>query len=145
MSRPELERLAAKLGVEDTVSFVGYMQDVTQVAAAADVAVLSSDNEGTPVSLIEAAAAGRPAVATAVGGVPDVVADGKTGLLVPPGDHEALARAIRRLLEDPGMRKRMGGAARAHVRARFSIERLVHDLEALYGDLLASRATSISA
>ena len=71
--RPDLERLARELEVESQVHFLGYRRDVADVIAAADVAVLSSENEGTPVSLIEAAAAGRPAVATAVGGVPEVV------------------------------------------------------------------------
>jgi glycosyltransferase involved in cell wall biosynthesis len=141
-SRAELERLAGDLGVEDAVSFVGFMQDVTEVAAAADIAVLSSDNEGTPVSLIEAAAAAVPAVATAVGGVPDVVLDERTGLLVAAGDHKALAAAIRRLGGDPALRERMGAAARAHVRERYSSERLVRDVEALYEELLTSRAAS---
>ena len=71
--RPDLEALAAELGIADFVFFAGYRADMVPVAAAADIAVLSSDNEGTPVSLIEAAAAGKPAASTTVGGVPDVV------------------------------------------------------------------------
>jgi glycosyltransferase involved in cell wall biosynthesis len=138
-SRPELERLAAELGVRDAVSFVGFLQDITEVAAGTDVAVLSSDNEGTPVALIEAAAAGRPAVATAVGGVPDVVTNGETGLLVNAGDHGALAEAVRCLADDAELRIRMGAAAREHVRDRYSSGRLVHDIEALYEELLRSR------
>ena len=82
--RERLEGLAAELGLGETVRFVGYRTDVVAIAAATDVAVLSSDNEGTPVALIEAAAAGVPAVATAVGGVPDVVTP-ETGILVPAG------------------------------------------------------------
>ena len=103
------------------------------------MAVLSSDNEGTPVSLIEAAAAGVPAVATAVGGVPDVVAP-ETGILVPAGDADALAAGLARLAADATLRERMGERARAHVRERFAVERLLSDIDALYEELLAARA-----
>ena len=105
------------------------------VTAAADFAVLSSDNEGTPVSLIEAAAAGKPAVATIVGGVPDVVTR-ETGLLVPRGDAETLAEGIVTLTADPGLRRAMGARARQHVAERFSAERLVRDIDSLYTELL---------
>jgi glycosyltransferase involved in cell wall biosynthesis len=104
------------------------------VVAASDIAVLSSDNEGTPVSLIEAAAAATPAVTTTVGGVPDVVNDG-TGLLAPAGDFESLGRAMAALAADPEGRAAMGARARAHVAGRFSVGRLVTDVENLY-DLL---------
>jgi glycosyltransferase involved in cell wall biosynthesis len=133
--RAELERLATALGIEDAVSFVGYLTDVTEVAAAADIAVLSSDNEGTPVSLIEAAAARVPAVATAVGGVPDVVT-AETGILVPPGDATALAAGLARLADDAALRRQMGARARGHVRERFAVERLLADIDALYQELL---------
>jgi glycosyltransferase involved in cell wall biosynthesis len=136
--RPELERLAANLGVAERVRFVGYRADVTSVAAAADIALLTSDNEGTPVSLIEAAAAGTPAVATAVGGVRDVVTP-ETGVLGPPGDPERLARAIVTLAQDTETRRSLGDAARRHVTQRFSSDRLVADIDLLYGDLLAAR------
>ena len=105
------------------------------MAAAADIAVLTSDNEGTPVALIEAAAAGRPAVATAVGGVPDVVIPG-TGVLVPAGDVTALADGVAQLAGDPELRAAMGARAREHVTARFSIDRMLSDIEALYDELL---------
>jgi glycosyltransferase involved in cell wall biosynthesis len=137
--RPALEELTDELGLRDTVTFVGYMQDVTSVAAAADIATLSSNTEGTPVALIEAAAAGRPAAATAVGGVADIVLDGSTGLLVPDGDDAALAAAVRRLVEDEDLRTRMGAAARQHVLGRYSSRRLVRDIGALYDELLAAR------
>jgi glycosyltransferase involved in cell wall biosynthesis len=91
------------------------------------------------VSLIEAAAAARPAVATAVGGVPDVVEDGTTGILVPPRDHRAMADALARVAGDPSLRERMGAAARQHVRDRFSSERLVEDVERLYMELAMAR------
>ena len=105
------------------------------VAAASDVAVLSSDNEGTPVSLIEAAAAATPAASVAVGGVPDVVTD-ETGLLAAPGDAAGLSRAIRALAEDSEGRRRMGLLARRHVTERFSVSRLVDDIDLLYRALI---------
>jgi glycosyltransferase involved in cell wall biosynthesis len=133
--RPELEGLAAELGVADHIFFAGYRADMVPVAAASDLAVLSSDNEGTPVSLIEAAAAAKPAVSTAVGGVPDVVTP-ESGVLTGPGDAEALGAAIARLAKDPDARLQMGERARVHVGGRFSVERLVEDIEALYVELL---------
>jgi glycosyltransferase involved in cell wall biosynthesis len=136
--RPSLEQLAAGLGIADAVHFLGYRSDVAGVLAASDLAVLSSRNEGTPVSLIEAAAAGLPAVATAVGGVPEVVADG-TGVLVSFGDEEALGRAIAGLAADPPLRRAMGERARAEVAERFSVSRLLRDVDALYVELLAGR------
>jgi glycosyltransferase involved in cell wall biosynthesis len=139
--RQELERLADQLGLLDVVTFLGYVSDSSRVAAAADIAILASDNEGTPVALIEAAAAGRPAVATAVGGVPEVVVPG-AGLLAPRGDYRALADALIRCARDAPLRTRMGARAREHVLRRFSIERLVSDIEDLYDELLArSRST----
>jgi glycosyltransferase involved in cell wall biosynthesis len=133
--RPHLERLAIELGVAPSVRFLGYRRDLARIAAATDVAVLSSDNEGTPVSLIEAAAAARPAVATTVGGVPEVVTSG-SGILVPPGDDEALAAGLLRLAGDRELRREMGERARDHVLGRFSIDRLVADVDSLYRDLV---------
>jgi glycosyltransferase involved in cell wall biosynthesis len=134
--RPDLERLASELGVADHVFFAGYRADMVPVAAASDLAVLSSDNEGTPVSLIEAAAAAKPAVSTAVGGVPDVVTP-DSGVLTAPGDAEALGAAIARLASDPAARLEMGERARVHVAGRFSAQRLVEDIQALYVELMA--------
>jgi glycosyltransferase involved in cell wall biosynthesis len=133
--RAGLESLAADLRLGDAVRFVGYVADSSVAAAAADVAILASDNEGTPVALIEAAAAGRPAVATAVGGVEDVVVPG-TGVLVARGDHAALATALARLANDAELRARMGARAREHVQRAFGIRRLLSDVEALYDELL---------
>lgn len=139
--RGELERLAAELGLREAVTFLGYVPDSSRVAAGTDIAILASDNEGTPVALIEAAAAGRPAVATAVGGVPEVVVPG-AGLLAPRGDHAALADALVRSARDAPLRARMAARAREHVLRQFSIERLVSDIEDLYEELLArSRST----
>ncbi|MEA2931752.1 MAG: hypothetical protein QOI56_537 [Actinomycetota bacterium] len=135
--RPALEARAAALGVGDRVHFTGWATDVAGVMADLDVVVLTSRNEGTPVSLIEAAASGRPAVATRVGGVPLVVRDGATGWLAPPGRPDEVARLLRRLLDDPAARRTMGEAARVHVRERFSSERLLRDARVLYEGLLA--------
>lgn len=133
--RQGLETLALDLGIADSVRFLGYRGELPRLAAASDAAVLSSDNEGTPVSLIEAAAAGRPAVATDVGGVRDVVND-ETGILVPPGDAAALAGGIERLAFDPDLRAKLGAQARKHAVGRFSAERLVDDIDSLYRELL---------
>jgi glycosyltransferase involved in cell wall biosynthesis len=137
--RPELERLATDLGVAGQVWFAGYRADMLPVTAASDIAVLSSDNEGTPVSLIEAAAARTPAVTTQVGGVADVVKS-DTGLLTPARDVEGLAHAIATLAGDTSKRARMGASAQDRVRERFSVERLVTDIDDLYSDLLAQPA-----
>lgn len=133
--RPALERQAAELGIAGAVAFLGYRADMPEVAAACDVALLTSDNEGTPVWLVEAAAAGRPAVATDVGGVRDVVADG-CGLLAPAEAAQELGAALRRLAADPEERRAMGERARQHVRRTFSIDRLLRDVDALYRELV---------
>ena len=133
--RASLEQLARRLAIDDVAHFLGYLPDTSAAAAAADIAILASDNEGTPVALIEAAAAGRPAVATAVGGVPDVVIPG-AGVIVPAGDHAALAGAVVRLARDAELRAKMGARAREHVVGTFSIERLLTDVEQLYDELL---------
>jgi glycosyltransferase involved in cell wall biosynthesis len=137
--RPELEALARDLGIADAIHFAGYRTDMVAVAAAADIAVLSSDNEGTPVSLIEAGAAGKPAVSTRVGGVDEVVAP-DTGLLAPARDSAALGDAIARLAADAGLREAMGERARAHIRGRYTVDRLLTDIDALYVELLKRRS-----
>lgn len=133
--RAELEELAVKLGCADAVRFLGYRRDLARLAAGSDAALLTSDNEGTPVALIEAAAAGRPAVATDVGGVADIVIDG-TGLLAPAGEETAIAAQIGRLAADPALRRRLGARAREHVREKFSGQRLLDDIDSLYSRLL---------
>jgi glycosyltransferase involved in cell wall biosynthesis len=142
--RPELEGLAAELGIADAVFFAGYRGDMVPVAAAADFAVLSSDNEGTPVSLIEAAAAAKPAAATTVGGVPDVVLP-DCGLLTPPGAPIELGEAIAALAGDAERRAAMGEHARRHVTERFTVERLVGDIGRLYEDLIRESRAMVEA
>ena len=136
-----LRAQAEALGIAAAVRFVGYRADIASILAAGDVAVLSSANEGTPVALIECAAAGMPLVATDVGGVRDVVADG-TGELVRAGDALALGDAVARLAADPDRRREMGAAARRHVLARYDAARLVSDVDALYRELLRDRAAN---
>jgi glycosyltransferase involved in cell wall biosynthesis len=133
--RPELAALASDLGVADRVWFAGYRASMVPIAAGSDIAVLSSDNEGTPVSLIEAGAAGKPAVATRAGGVVDVVTP-RTGVLADRGDPKALGEGIRMLAADADTRTKMGAHAREHVAQHFSVQRLVKDVDALYTELL---------
>ena len=121
------------------VRFLGWRDDLARIWAAADVALLTSRNEGTPVALIEAAAAGVPAVATNVGGVPSVVEDGVTGVLVPSGDFARFGAAVLTLLRDSRRRTRMGAAARRRAAARFGHERLLTDLRRLYSSLARPR------
>jgi glycosyltransferase involved in cell wall biosynthesis len=143
--RGELEALAADLGLGARARFLGWRADLDRLYADLDVVVLTSKNEGSPVALIEAMAAGRPVVSTRAGGVEDVVADGETGLLAPVGDAAAVARAILALLDDPERAARLGAAARASAAARFGSRRLVGDIDALYRRLLAERGIRVSA
>jgi len=136
--RQDLEGLAASLGVNDAVTFAGWRDDVPDWYAAADVVVNSSDNEGTPLALIEAAASGRPVVATRVGGVADIVDDGRTGLLVDREDLPGFADGITRLARNAADRHRMGRAAH-QASARFGSDRMVNDLDLLYRRLLRER------
>jgi glycosyltransferase involved in cell wall biosynthesis len=141
--RPEMERHARALGIADRVIFTGWRRDLPRIYADLDVLVVSSDNEGTPVSAIEAMASGCPVVATRVGGLPDLIAEGETGYLVPPRDPEALADAILRLLQNPDAAARMGQTARAVAQERFTLRRLLADTENLYQQLLAQKGISI--
>jgi glycosyltransferase involved in cell wall biosynthesis len=134
--RDDLEEQASELGIVRSCLFLGYQDDVAPFYAAFDTLILPSGNEGTPVSAIEALASGRPVVATRVGGVPDVVRDGEDGFLVEPGDVDALADRLARLAADPALRRRMGEAGRARVLPRYSVDRLIDDVDLLYRSLL---------
>jgi glycosyltransferase involved in cell wall biosynthesis len=120
----------------DTLGFVPHdeLEDLYRRAA---VVVLASRNEGLPVVVLEAMAHARPVVATSVGGIPTVIEDGVTGLLVPPGDASALRGAIERLLADPPLRRRIGGAARERIQGLCSWERVTERTLAVYRDALA--------
>jgi glycosyltransferase involved in cell wall biosynthesis len=134
--RSEMEILAGEIGVRDRVHFAGFRTDVASVYAAVDAVALTSANEGTPVTVIEALAAGRPVVSTDVGGVRDVVTEGRSGYLVPQGDADGLVDRLRRLAADPELRNAMGEAGRAIVVPRYSVPRLVSDVDRLYRELL---------
>jgi glycosyltransferase involved in cell wall biosynthesis len=121
---PDLGEVAAALRrarLIDRVELLGSRDDVPELLASADVFVLSSRSEGFPVSVLEAMAAGLAVVASDVGGVAEAVVDGETGLLVPAGDAEALAAALGRLVQDDGLRGRLGASGRARARARFDL------------------------
>ncbi|HEX5246724.1 MAG TPA: glycosyltransferase family 4 protein [Gaiellaceae bacterium] len=137
--REGLERLAHDLGVIKRCLFLGYQEDVARFYDAMDALLLPSVNEGTPVSVMEALAAERPAVATRVGGTPDVVRDGIDGFLVDSAEPDELADRLAELARDPARRAEMGAAGRARVLERYSVDRLVDDVDRLYRELLAER------
>jgi glycosyltransferase involved in cell wall biosynthesis len=140
--RERLEERAHDLGLARSCLFVGYQEEVAPWYAICDAVVLTSASEGTPVTIIEALAAGRPVVATDVGGVRDVVDDGETGFLVPPRNTQALAERLRALAADPALRTAMGEAGRARVLERYAVDRLVRDVDALYRELLATTSAT---
>jgi glycosyltransferase involved in cell wall biosynthesis len=133
-----LHEMTRQLGIADRVIFMGHRSDLPRILGDVTVAVLASLNEAMPNAVLEAMAAGLPVVATRVGGVPEAIEDGVTGLLVPPADAPALASAIRRLLAAPEHAIRIGQAAAHSVRACFSMERMVQATQDLYREL-ASR------
>ena len=130
--RPSLERQIKEHHLEKHVFLAGFRPDILSVHKAFDIFVMSSVTEGLGTSLLDAMACGKPVVATTAGGMPEVVIDGRTGLLVPPRDHAAMADAIVRLLQDPVARAEMAAAGEARVRAKFSVERMVDDTLNVY-------------
>ena len=140
--RSEMERYARDLGIQQRVIFTGWRRDLPRIYADLDLLVVSSNNEGTPVSAIEAMASGCPVVATRVGGLPDVIENGETGYLVPPKQPQALAAAMLKLISNPQRAEQMGRAAQLSVKERFSLNRLVCDTESLYEELLTSKKVS---
>jgi glycosyltransferase involved in cell wall biosynthesis len=133
--REQLQASEPARALGDRIVWAGFRRDVPDVCFASDVVVLTSDNEGTPVSLIEAQAAAVPVVSSSVGGVRSVVLDGESGLLA--DEPEALAAAVGSLLDDPARAAAMAARGREHVPATFGVERLVDDLDRLYRRLLA--------
>jgi glycosyltransferase involved in cell wall biosynthesis len=138
--RGSLETLAHTLGIASRVRFAGHQPNVPSWHFLFDVSALTSTSEGFPNSLVEAMAAGRPIVATRVGGVPDAVRDDENGLLVPAKDPAALAHALSALLSDPGRRERMGAAGARRARAEFHATPVLASLASLYDTLLSDRA-----
>jgi glycosyltransferase involved in cell wall biosynthesis len=134
--RERLERRASELGVIRDTLFLGYQEDVAPYYAAFDALVLPSANEGTPVSVIESLAAETPVVATRVGGVPDVIREGREGFLVDTGDTASLAERLSRLARDPELRRHLGASGRRRVLSRYAVERLIEDVDRLYRELL---------
>ena len=134
----ELREQAAALPApaRERLVFTGRREDVAALTADLDVAVLPSLREAQGISLMEAMARRRPVVASAVGGIPEVVTDGADGLLVPAGDPDALAAAVTRLLADPALRRRLGEAGHRTVVERFSIDAQVRQVEAVYDEEL---------
>ena len=137
--RENLERMARQLGVQDTVRFLGLRTDVPDLLYALDMAVCCSDFEGSPLSVMEYMSAALPVVATAVGGIPDLIEPGVHGLLVPPGDPPALAESLSELLRSPERARAMGVRGREHQRAEFDIDVIIRRVEDLYCEMLEKR------
>ncbi len=137
--REGFERRAQELALVRHCLFLGYQEEVAPWYAAMDAVALPSGNEGTPVTVIEALAAGKPVVAYGVGGVPDVVRDGVDGFVVPPGDTAALAGRLAELSTDPERRTRMGAAGRERVLERYGVGRLLDDVDRLYRETMVKK------
>ncbi|MGZ4256566.1 MAG: glycosyltransferase family 4 protein [Gaiellaceae bacterium] len=143
--RPLVEEEIREQRLETAVALLGERDDVAEQLAEADVFALSSTSEGLPLSVIEAMAAGLPVVATAVGGVPELVVDGETGLLVPARDAKALAQALGRLVRDRELRERLGEAGRSRAEQLFDLPAFRRAHVALYRSLLAERGLPVPA
>lgn len=143
--RQALEEECREAGVEGAVHFLGYGRDVAGFLGSIDLFVLPSLYEGLPLAVIEASAAGLPIVATAVDGTPEVVVDGETGVLVPPSDPQALARAIVGLLGDPARRELLGAAAAVRARKHFGLASQIAATEAVYEQLCGRQSVTETA
>lgn len=141
--RADVERQIVDLGLSKRITLAGWQRDMPPVYSALDVLVLPSLNEGTSVTAIEAMATGVPVVATSVGGIPDLVVDGRTGLLAASGDAGALAEHVVRLLRSPEQAHSFALAGQEDVLARFGVQRLVRDMEALYVSVLEERGIHV--
>jgi glycosyltransferase involved in cell wall biosynthesis len=135
--RPEAERLAGELGLRERARFLGNRDDVPELLAEAECALLASDYEGCPLAVVEAMAAGAPVAATAAGGTGELVREGSTGALGPKGDAEGLARALEQVLADPERAASLGAEGRRVAEAELSLEHMVGRLVSLYDELLA--------
>ncbi len=135
----EMRQLAASLGLGEVVHFLGNRRDVPDLLAAMDIFVLPSHSEGVSLAVLEAMAAGLPVIVSAVGGLPEIVHDGETGLLIPPKDPEALAQSLARVLEEPGLAQGLGQKARQQVLKKYSLERLGQVVNAAYDELVETK------
>lgn len=138
-----LHAQAKSLGLDDRVHFVGFRRDLTRWMGALDLLIHPAYMEGLGVSLLQAASAGVPVIASRAGGMPEAVRDGENGLLVPPGETEALAAAIERLLEDADLRRQLGHGGRALIAREFSVEAMVDGNLAVYRELLGALPGSV--
>ncbi len=134
--RARLEALVRKHELDERVQLPGERGDIASRLSACDIYCLPSLWEGLPNALLEAMALGLPVIASAVDGVPEAVEDGKTGVLVPPSDPAALAKALERLAADPALRASLGAAARASVDTRFTVRRMIDEYQDAYSSLL---------
>jgi glycosyltransferase involved in cell wall biosynthesis len=137
--RPAIEAEVRRLALTRVVHLAGGRDDVAEILAASHIFVLSTRSEGLPISVLEAMAAGLPVVASRVGGLPELVVEGETGLLVTPGEPGELAAAIERLLGDPALRARFGAAGRARVQSQFAVDEFLDAHRELYRRELAHR------
>ncbi|MBC7286445.1 MAG: glycosyltransferase family 4 protein [Armatimonadetes bacterium] len=135
-----LQGLAVQMGVQDNVAFLGMRHDVPDLLSAADVFVMSSHLEGLPGALVEAAFIGCPVVASAVWGIPEIIEAEQSGILVPPGDPEAFASGIKRLLSDPDLARRLAQRAQEDVRRRFTMEAMYEGYRQLYERLCSTHS-----
>lgn len=143
-ARQALEKTTAELGLAPAVHFLGTRSDIPEILALCDVFVLSSHMEANPVSILEAAACGKPVVATRVGSVPETVHEGNTGYLVPPGDAAAMADRILCLLRNPRQARAMGQRARQHVCAHWSIQRMIEGYEELLAGIYSAKCRRVA-
>jgi glycosyltransferase involved in cell wall biosynthesis len=137
--RESLEGLARELGISGRVIFPGFSRDPGLASASYDIAVLNSHSEGFPNTIVEYFAAGRAVVCTSVGGIPEIVEDGKNGLMIDPGDDRALGEKIMLLAEQPELRKRLGEGALETLKAGFTEDRMIEDYERVFQQAIAGK------
>ena len=142
--KKEIEHYSEKVGIGDKVIFLGFREDIAKIISTFDLFTLSSLTEGISLSLLEAMAAGKPIVATNVGGNPEVVIDGETGFLVPPKQPDKMAEAIIKVLQNPELARKMGVAGRERIEKNFSLDRMVSDYSLLYEDLLYKKGFALT-
>ncbi len=142
--RGRLEYLRDQLGLREKVFFLGNVNQMVPFLAGLDIFVLASRSEGLSIALLEAGCAGLPLIAGNTGGIPEIVRDGETGMLIPSEDEPALARALRFLIEDPQKRKQLGDGAAADIRRRFSEDDMLKETEKVYERVFKKRAGNIA-
>ena len=140
--KAELEKLSNELNIRQNCIFTGFRQDIPDILSAVDMLVMSSLYEGMPMVILEAMAASKPVIATKVGGIPEMVRDGETGILVPPEDADALAGSMLTLLKNKNRARQMGLAGRRCVEDHFDVEVMVQNTEAVYQELMREKAVN---